>query len=101
MSVRNRRIVLAPEARQDLRDILLYTERRWDKQQRVAYKSKLNQAIRALGRYPYRGRERDDVSAGLRGIPIEAHVIFYRVDEWVVTIVRVLHAAIDLEDQFG
>jgi toxin ParE1/3/4 len=101
MSSRSRQFILAPEARQDLRGILLYTERRWDKRQRSAYKARLDHAMRELARFPNLGRARDDISPGLRGFPVEAHIIFYRVDDQTVRIVRVLHGMMDAAAQLG
>ena len=37
MSVPNRRLIVSPDARHDLRGILMHSERRWDKQQRKAH----------------------------------------------------------------
>jgi len=101
MSARKRRLILAPEAKRDLRDILLYTGRRWDTDQRSRYKAKLDHALRDLIQFPARGPSRDDISTGLRGLPVEAHVIFYRVDEQAITVVRILHGAMDAADLLG
>lgn len=97
----SRRLNLSPEAKQDIRDILMFTERRWDKNQRSRYKAKLDQTLRDLIRFPARGRSRDDVSPGLRGLPVEAHVIYYRVDEQAINVVRILHGAMDVADLLG
>jgi plasmid stabilization system protein ParE len=51
---------------------LLFTERRWDKHQRIVYKNRLDRALRDLIRFPNRGQARDDI---LRGRSVEAHVI--------------------------
>ncbi len=48
-------------------------------------------AIRRLVDEPMLGRSRDDVSPGLRSIPYQSHMIFYRVLPEEVRIVRVLH----------
>lgn len=95
MSAHKRRLVVAPEARQDLRDILLYTESRWDKRQVSTYKSKLDQAIHGLISFPFRGEAQDDISFGLRGLLVELHVIYYRVTDQSIIIVRVLHQNMD------
>ncbi|HEY7032193.1 MAG TPA: type II toxin-antitoxin system RelE/ParE family toxin [Thermomicrobiales bacterium] len=96
MSARRRRLTFTPEARQDIRDILIYTEGRWGKRQRSTYKTKLDQGIQILVRYPYRGQARDDVSPGLRGLLVEAHTVYYRVEDKAVNVIRVLHSAMDV-----
>ena len=83
------------EARQDLRDTLLYTRSRWDRRQVGISKAKLDRAMRELTRFPYRGEAHDDVSAGLRGLLVEAHIIYYRLSDQTVSVVRMLHQAMD------
>lgn len=90
-SVPKRRLIVAPEARSDLRDILRYTARRWGTHQRTIYKAKLDAAMRGLLTYPDRGHPRDDVSPGLRALLVETHVVYYRVDDEAVTVRRILH----------
>ncbi len=101
MSARSRRLVLAPEAKRDFRDILMFTERRWDKEQRSRYKARLDQSLRDLTRFPARGRSRDDVLPGLRGLPVESHIVYYRVDDQAINVVRILHGAMDVADLLG
>lgn len=88
-------MIVAPEARADLRDILRFTARRWGKEQRAAYKAKLDAAMRGLLTYPNRGHPRDDLSPGLRALLVEAHVVYYRTDDRTVTVVRILHGHMD------
>ena len=95
MSAPKRQLVVSPRARADLRNILRYTGGRWGSQQRAAYKAQLNQAMRGLIAHPDRGRPRDDFSPGLHALPVAAHVVYYRVDEREISIVRVLHGAMD------
>ena len=101
MSARSRQLILAPGAKRDFRDILMFTERRWGKEQRSRYKAKLDHGLRDLVRFPGRGPSRDDVSPGLRGLPVEAHVIYYRVDEQAINVVRILHGAMDASELLG
>jgi toxin ParE1/3/4 len=95
MSAHNRRLVIAAGARQDLRAILRYTERQWGRGQRAVYKAKLDDAMQGLLVHPYRGRQRDDLSPGLHCLPVLSHVVFYRIGEQEITVVRVLHGAMD------
>jgi toxin ParE1/3/4 len=53
-----------------------------------------------LTRFPNLGRARNDISRGLRGRPVQAHVIYYRVDDEAVTIIRILHGKMDAARQF-
>lgn len=97
MSVPKRRVVVSPGARADLTDILRYTARQWGKQQRIVYRAKLTTAMNDLRTHPHRGQGRDDLSPGLRAMSVEGHVVFYRVAEREITILRILHGNMDAE----
>jgi toxin ParE1/3/4 len=101
MSGHSRRLILAPEARQDFSDLLVFTEQQWGKSQRGVYRAVLDRAMRKLTRFPYLGRARVEVSADLRGFPVCEHVIYYRVSDQAVTVVRILHASMDAARQLG
>ena len=49
---------------------------------------------------PHMGRERSDLSEGLRSLPFRDYLIFYRIVESSVVVVRVLHGARDIERLF-
>lgn len=90
------RVVWSPQAEADLEDIWLYIAQdgpeRADRVVRaVAKRSSL------LGDQPGIGTPRDELLPGLFGFPVESYVIFYRKREHGIEIVRVLHAARDIE----
>lgn len=91
----NLKLDYTAEARKDLRAILRYTRKVWGDRQRDIYARRLTGAIEELTRYPYMGEERDDIPAEMRAKPVEQHVIFYRVDDQAVTIIRLLHTKMD------
>ena len=97
MPGRRPRVVLAPRARNDLNDILVHTRRRWGANQRVAYKAKFGEAFDRLGAYPELGRAQDDLPPGVRSLPVEQRVVFYRVDANRVRVLRILHHLQDVE----
>jgi toxin ParE1/3/4 len=88
-------LVVAAGARKDLRAILRYTERRWGSGQRAVYRSRLDDAMQGLLVHPHRGQQRDDLSPGMHSLTVSAHVLFYRIGEDDITIVRILHGAMD------
>jgi toxin ParE1/3/4 len=89
------RVVLTTDARIDLNDILLYTEQRWGRAQRIAYRTTIRNAIATIGRNPNIEGERDGLPTGLRTYPAGRHVIYYRVRSEMVEIVRILHQRMD------
>lgn len=55
-----------------------------------------------LAQYPHIGRRRDeDLRAGLRSFPVRDYVIFYRMQDADVVILRVLHGSRDVGTQFS
>jgi plasmid stabilization system protein ParE len=63
MSVLKLPIRYAEEARQDIRDILVYTVRRWGKQQRTICRAALDDAFATIRNNPDIGKPRDDLMA--------------------------------------
>jgi toxin ParE1/3/4 len=95
MSARRRHLTLKPRARQDLRDALLFTRERWGAAQLSRYRVRLYEAMRTLIDYPELGQSRDDLFLGCRSLRVEQHMIFYRLTETDIVVVRVLHVRQD------
>ena len=99
MSARRLRPVLTRDARTDLSDILVYTEQQWGRQQRIAYRALIQNAIRELARFPLLGHTRDELSPGLRSQPVGSHVIYYWVDDEALNVAHILHSRRDIEGE--
>jgi len=91
----SRRLDVTEDAEDDLRSILEYTLATWGERQRDVYAARIDLALDELIQHPYWGRPRDDLSPGLRSRLVEKHVVYYRVDDDVVTITRILHEKMD------
>lgn len=89
---------LSNAAKQDLKDIALYTEKRWDKTQRNRYLKQLDERFHQIARNPAIGKPCDDIKQGYFKIPEGSHIIYYTniTDEYVF-IVRVLHKRMDID----
>jgi toxin ParE1/3/4 len=61
----------------------------------------IGESCRLLEAYPFAGRPRDEVRRGLRSIASPPHVVFYRVAEERVDVVRVLHGRRDIDQIFA
>ena len=101
MSARKRQLVLTPDARLDLSDILLYTQEEWGKRQRAVYQARIDRTLRHLLRFPDLGRNRDEISPGLRSYPVGYHLILYRVGASDLTVTRIIHQQRDIEGIVG
>jgi toxin ParE1/3/4 len=92
------RLVLAPEARQDLREIRDHIAKdNPDAVRRVV--TRLRGLARILAGAPALGRARPELGAGVRSFPADRHVLFYRPLRGAagIQIVRVLHGARDVD----
>jgi toxin ParE1/3/4 len=94
-------IRLTPEAEQDLRDIWRglteFTESKNPDQLIQAIKQK----FKLLGQFPHSGRSRNVLLPGLRSIPVKRWIIYYRVGETRIEIVRVVDCRRDLTQFFN
>jgi len=89
-----------PRAKRDLIDIWLFTYDHWGEGQADRYVRHINDMIVKLATNPGRGSDFGHVRVGLRRFRAGQHRIFYRVRGHRIEIVRILHARMDLQDQF-
>jgi toxin ParE1/3/4 len=99
MPPRRRRLAITVEAKLDIDDALLYTQRRWGVEQRRRYRVQLYQGMRSVLNHPERGRPRDEFYSGCRSHLVEHHVVFYYLTGDEIVIDRVLHTSQDPTDK--
>lgn len=87
----NLRLDLTDDARRDFRSILRYTRGTWGERQRDTYARRLTAAMEKLTQFPQLGEARSDLPPGMQAFPVAQHVIYYRVDEQAITVIRLLH----------
>lgn len=78
-------------AREQVADILRYTEREWGEEQQRIYAQRIADMITLLASNPDAGRNRDDLDEGIRSYRFDSHVIFYWVEDDMLVVARVLH----------
>ena len=95
--------VLSPEAEAELDDAWIHIARdsgSIDVATRVV--EKISERFWLLARYPFIGRQRDDLRSGLRSFAADQYVILYRVVENdLVFILHVVHGSRDMPALFG
>ncbi len=84
-------------AKQDLKNIWLYTYETWGEAQADQYFDELDNGLKTLGHNPDIGKNRDSIREGYRSFQINRHVVFYKVASSTIQIVRVLHVRMDPE----
>ena len=91
-----RRLVLSVRARDDLREIYLYTLDTFGLAQAERYHEQLEQAFRLLCQFPELGRPKDNLRPGLRLYAVGRHQILYTVRE-AIEIEGLPHDSRDLD----
>ena len=86
---------LTPAAVQDLESIWMYTTKHWGIEQAHRYTDELTNAFKLLANNPEHGAACDDIRAGYRRHRVGRHVIYYRMAEHGVNVIRLLHSRMD------
>jgi toxin ParE1/3/4 len=88
-------LVIAPAAKNDLKEIYQYGLRKWGQAQSESYLSTIKKQFWLLTQQPLMGTERPELLPDTRSLPIESHALFYRVTANRVEVIRVLHGRQD------
>lgn len=96
------RLVIAPEARQDLRAIRDYVAKD-DAKAAQRFVIRFCDMARMLAGAPAIGRARPELGAGIRSFVVHRYVLFYRplTGAAGIELIRVLHGARDLDAVFS
>ncbi|WP_040726107.1 type II toxin-antitoxin system RelE/ParE family toxin [Thiomicrorhabdus sp. Kp2] len=89
------KLVVAPVAQSDIFGIFNYTLENWGEKQAQNYLMILKKALQALRERPLKGKVRPDLNSNIRSIIVEKHIVYYRQQEKVLEIVRILHGRQD------
>ena len=84
----------------DQRNIVRYTRESWSRKQARIYREEIELGIQKLALSPGLGRVRSDVAPSVRSFPIARHVAFYVESEGGITVVRLLHPAMNVARAF-
>lgn len=87
-------LVIAPAAKNDLKEIYQYGLRLWGQAQSESYLSTIKNQFWLLTQQPLTGTQRPELLPDVRSIPINSHTLFYRVTTRV-EVIRVLHGRQD------
>ncbi len=93
------RVLRSDQAEADLFDLLVYLR---TNSPRAAFKFKADfeTKCQVLAQFPMMGRDRDELSTGLRSTVISPYVVYFRPLEDGIEIIRVLHGARDVSGLF-
>jgi len=89
------RLELADEAQGDFEDILLHTLITWGERQMDAYSDLLDHALNTIRANPHIGHAHPVVGDRYRCFQAGQHLVFYRLQDVTVFVVRILHSRMD------
>jgi toxin ParE1/3/4 len=92
--------VLSVAAEHDLDEIFDYTQTEFGANQAATYLLEIETRLIELSKHPATGRARNELKRGLRSYPHASHIIFYRIMNGYIRVVRVLHAKRDVSRFF-
>ena len=92
-----RPFTLTLAAKTDLKDIALFTQRRWGVAQRNIYLKQFDAAFGLLAKSPEIGKACDEIRPHYRKFPQGSHVIFYQQNSsQSIRVIRILHKSMDV-----
>ncbi|MDP3439109.1 MAG: type II toxin-antitoxin system RelE/ParE family toxin [Azonexus sp.] len=86
---------LTPAAEGDLESIWTYTVRQWSIEQADRYIDALTAAFAELADAPKSAPTCDHIRLGYRRRSVEHHMVYFRVTDYGIAVVRVLHERMD------
>jgi toxin ParE1/3/4 len=89
-------IFWSPKAEEDLIEIWTYLARESSDQVADDQLNHIERACATLEMLPYSGRPRDNLLPGVRSMLVHPYVVFYRVRNEAVEIIRVIHGRRDI-----
>ena len=93
------KVFLSDKARSDLFQFYAYLTEGSPSAARAALET-INVKFAHLTRFPFIGRERSTLGAGIRSLVAGTQVIFYTVEQERIIIIRVLDGRRDIDEEF-
>jgi len=89
---------LTQKAYEDIKNIAIYTQKNWGKNQRIIYTKMIDDAFHKLSDKPEYGMKIDEIRKGYYKYKVGKHFIFYRlITNDDIEIIRVLHQKMNIE----
>lgn len=96
-----RTYIISKKAVSDLEEIWLYTVEKWSAEQADRYYNLLFDEINYLCKNSNAGKSMEHVRKGYRASKVKFHLIFYKVSNDIIEIVRILHEQMDIENRLN
>ncbi len=93
--------ILSEAADKDLEDIFDYTVEEFGFDQAEKYLLEMEEIFQKLILNPQLGKKRDEIKKDLYSLPKDNHIIFYRILDSHIRIVKLLHGSRELPKYFN
>jgi toxin ParE1/3/4 len=93
--------VISKKAVSDLEEIWLYTLEKWSVTQADRYYNLIFDEIRFICVNRNAGNSMDHIRKGYRASKVKSHLIFYRIQNDAVEIIRIIHERMDIENRLN
>jgi len=90
---------ISKKAVSDLEEIWLYTVEKWSVEQADRYYNLLFDEINYICKNSKAGKSMEHVRKGYRASKVKSHIIFYRVLNESIEVIRILHEQMDIENR--
>lgn len=87
---------LTPAAERDLEAIWIYTAQQWSIEQANCYTDMLTSAFAELAQTPKMAPTCDHIRPGYRRQSVERHMIYFRITNYGIVVIRILHERMDV-----
>ena len=91
--------VISRKAISDLEEIWLYTVDKWSIEQADRYYNLIFDEIAFICKNPGSGQQMDQIRQNYRAAKVKSHLIFFKVENDIVQIVRILHERMDIKSR--
>jgi toxin ParE1/3/4 len=93
------KIVISAKARRELLQVYSYVAER-SPQAADSLVAEFDRRFQNLSAFPFIGRERPQLSPGIRSVVVETYVVFYTVQSDRIVIYRVIDGRMDIDEEF-
>ena len=87
---------LSPAAERDLEAIWIYSAQQWSTEQANRYTDMLTNAFAELAQSPKMAPACDHIRPGYRRQSVERHMIYFRITNYGIAVIRILHERMDV-----
>ena len=93
--------VISKKAVSDLEEIWLYTVEKWSVEQADRYYNLIFDEINYICKNNSAGKSMEHIRKGYRASKVKSHLIFYRVLNNTIEVIRILHERMDIENRLN